>query len=285
MKSEDLDSAVSAKVFDDIADGFESIGDGFEEIGDTFEDIGEGIADVGLTIGSTVGNAATVVGNSVVEAAECTVDALPSEIKSAASTLGNAVVATGNFVADVGEIVADAAVDLAGDVLAVAEFAVEQGAKVGSAVGNSIVTAANAIGDGVEKVGALAVGLAKAAWEQIKDFLSCLLESFSLCKLMLDDVCDCDAGSSISMSLSGLSMNCVFKAGQFSSGYGFSSSGGGAFEMGDKSSNGRVKLPGNNFVQSFKPKGDELKARQAGSGTNPLRNSHCSKSHPVHLLN
>ena len=137
--------------------------------------------------------------------------------------------------------------DLAGDALEVAEFAVQQGAKVGSALGNRIVDAANAIGDGVEKVGALAVGLAKEAWEQIKAFINCLLEGFSLCKLMLDDVCDCDAGSSISMSTSGLSMRCVFKdrGTGFSSGYGFSAAG--AFEMGDKSSNGRIKLPGQPF--------------------------------------
>ncbi|CAE7664347.1 unnamed protein product [Symbiodinium pilosum] len=262
--SASLDTSVSSKFIDDIADGFESIGDGFEDLGDTFEDIGEGIADVGLTVGSAVGNAATVVGNSVVEAAESTVDALPNEIKDAASTFGNAVVATGSFVADVGEIVADSAVDLAGDALEVAEFAVQQGAKVGSALGNRIVDAANAIGDGVEKVGALAVGLAKEAWEQIKAFINCLLEGFSLCKLMLDDVCDCDAGSSISMSTSGLSMRCVFKdrGTGFSSGYGFSAAG--AFEMGDKSSNGRIKLPGQAFIQSFKPQGDELKARQVG---------------------
>ena len=83
---------------------------------------------------------------------------------------------------------------------------------MGSALGNRIVDAANAIGDGVEKVGALAVGLAKEAWEQIKALIGCLLEGFSLCKLMIDDVCDCDAGSSISMSFSGLSMRCVFNA-------------------------------------------------------------------------
>ena len=262
-QTEDLDSAVSAKIFDDIADGFESVGDGFSELGDTFEDIGEGIADVGLTVGSAVGNAATVVGNSVVEAAESTVDALPSEIKDAASTLGKAVVATGNFVADVGEVVADAAVDLAGDALQVAQYAVQEGAKVGSALGDKIATAANAIGDGIERVGALAVGLAKAAWEQIKAFINCLTSGFSLCKLMLGNVCDCDAGSTISMSTSGLGMRCVFKAGGFSSGYGFSA--GGSFEMGDMSSQGRIKIPGQTFVQSFKPKGDELKARQAGS--------------------
>ena len=87
--SASLDTSVSSKFIDDIADGFESIGDGFEDLGDTFEDIGEGIADVGLTVGSAVGNAATVVGNSVVEAAESTVDALPNEIKDAASTFGN----------------------------------------------------------------------------------------------------------------------------------------------------------------------------------------------------
>ena len=218
---------------------------------------------MGLTVGSAVGNAATVVGNSVVEAAETSVNALPSEIKDAANSLGDAVVATGNFVADVGEVVADAAVDLAGDVLQVAEFAVNQGVKVGSALGNKIVSAANAIGDGVQKVGALAVGLAKATWEVIKSFIACLLESFSLCKLMLDEVCDCDAGSSISMGTSGMGLRCVFKAGGLSSGFGFTA--GGSFEMGDKSSSGRIKLPGQSFVQSFKPQGSELKARQAGA--------------------
>ena len=50
------------------------------------------------------------------------------------------------------------------------------------------------------------------------------------------------------------------KAGGLSSGYGFTSDGN--FEMGDDSSSGRVKLPGSMFVQSFKPRGDPLKAQK-----------------------
>lgn len=49
------------------------------------------------------------------------------------------------------------------------------------------------------------------------------------------------------------------KGGGLSSGYGFTSEGG--FEKGDESSQGRTKLPGNDFVQSFRPQGQELKAR------------------------
>lgn len=46
-------------------------------------------------------------------------------------SLGNAVVSTTHFVADVGEMVADGAVDLAGDALQVAQYAVSQGATLG----------------------------------------------------------------------------------------------------------------------------------------------------------
>lgn len=56
----------------------------------------------------------------------------------------------------------------------------------------------------------------------------------------------------------------VVSAGGLSSGYGFSSDG--SFEMGDDSSSGRVKLPGSSFVQSFKPRGDPLKAHKARKG-------------------
>lgn len=263
-RTQELDSVVSAKIFDDIADGFESAANA---VADVTTDIGEGVVSVGLTVGDYVGNAATVVGSSIVEAAETTVDALPSEIKSAAQSLGNAVVSTTHFVADVGEMVADGAVDLAGDALQVAQYAVSQGAKVGSKLGDKISSAANALGGEIAKLGDLAVGLAKAAWDEIKKFINCFTQAFSLCNILIGHFCDCERGSSVSISTSGLAMTCSFKTdSDFAKGYGFSA-GGESFQMGDDGSSGRVKIPGQTFFQSFKPKGDQLKANQVALNT------------------
>eukprot|EP00913_Durusdinium_trenchii_P026591 g24947.t1 len=266
-RTQELDSVVSAKIFDDIADGFESAANA---VADVTTDIGEGVVSVGLTVGDYVGNAATVVGSSIVEAAETTVDALPSEIKSAAQSLGNAVVSTTHFVADVGEMVADGAVDLAGDALQVAQYAVSQGATLGLSrckLGDKISSAANALGGEIAKLGDLAVGLAKAAWDEIKKFINCFTQAFSLCNILIGHFCDCERGSSVSISTSGLAMTCSFKTdSDFAKGYGFSA-GGESFQMGDDGSSGRVKIPGQTFFQSFKPKGDQLKANQVALNT------------------
>ncbi|CAE7763863.1 unnamed protein product, partial [Symbiodinium sp. KB8] len=267
-----LDSAVSSKVFGAIADGFESVGNGIADAAgsaaDIAGDIGSGIADVGLTVGDYVGNAAVIVGNSIVEAAETSIDALPNEIKDAASTLGDAAVAAGGAVADVGEVVADATVDLAGDALDAAEHSVAQGVRLASTVGNEIASKAAALGGEIAKLGPLAAGLAKAAWDEIKKFINCLAQSFTLCNMLIGDVCDCDAGSDVSASLSGLSMTCKFKhTGDFAQGYGISSSSSSSFEMGDASSSGKIKLPGNLFQQQRKHPGSSLRSRKALKGS------------------
>ncbi|CAE7885330.1 unnamed protein product, partial [Symbiodinium microadriaticum] len=226
------------------------------------------IADVGLTVGDYVGNAAVIVGNSIVEAAETSIDALPNEIKDAASTLGDAAVAAGGAVADVGEVVADATVDLAGDALDAAEHSVAQGVRLASTVGNEIASKAAALGGEIAKLGPLAAGLAKAAWDEIKKFINCLAQSFTLCNMLIGDVCDCDAGSDVSASLSGLSMTCKFKhTGDFAQGYGISSSSSSSFEMGDASSSGKIKLPGNLFQQQRKHPGSSLRSRKALKGS------------------
>ena len=109
-----------------------------------------------------------------------------------------------------GEMVVDAYVDLADAALSAAEDVAEQAAKVGSALGNKIADAANAIGEGIEKVGAMAVGFAKAAWEAIKDWINCLvnfLDNF-MCRVLIGDQCDCDAGSGLDISGGGLSLTC-----------------------------------------------------------------------------
>ena len=58
------------------------------------------------------------------------------------------------------------------------------GVKVGSKLGDKISAAANALGGEIDKLGALAVGLAQAAWDQIKKFINCLSKSLSLCNLV-----------------------------------------------------------------------------------------------------
>ncbi|CAE7595042.1 unnamed protein product [Symbiodinium sp. CCMP2592] len=211
-----------------------------------------GIADVGLTVGDYVGNAAVIVGNSIVE--------------DAASTLGDVAVAAGSAVADVGEVVADATVDLAGDALDAAEQSIAQGVKLASTVGNEIASKASALGGEIAKLGPLAAGLAKAAWDEIKKFINCLAQSFTLCKMLIGDMCDCDSGSDVSASLSGLSMRCKFK-GDFAQGFGISSSSSGSFEMGDASSGGKIKLPGNPFQQQRKHPGSSLRSRKALKGS------------------
>ncbi|CAE6921942.1 unnamed protein product [Symbiodinium natans] len=227
-----------------------------------------GIADVGLTVGDYVGNAAVIVGNSVVEAAETSIDALPSEIKDAASTLGNVAVAAAGAVADVGEVVADATVDLAGDALHAAKHSIAQGVRLASTVGNEIASKATALGGEIAKLGPLAVGLAKAAWDEIKKFINCLAQSFTLCKMLIGNMCDCDGGSDVSASLSGLSMKCKFKhTGDFAQGFGISSSSSSSFEMGDASSGGKIKLPGNLFQQQRKHSGTSLRSRKAMKGS------------------
>eukprot|EP00439_Symbiodinium_sp_Y106_P054974 s177_g7.t1 len=258
-----LDSAVSSKVFDAVGDGFDAVGNGIADAAgsaaDVAGDISSGIADVGLAVGDYVGNAAVIVGNSIVEAAETSIDALPNEIKDGE---------TGYQSPWASEVVADATVDLAGDALDAAEHSVAQGVKLASTVGNEIASKASALGGEIAKLGPLAAGLAKAAWDEIKKFINCLAQSFTLCKMLIGDMCDCDAGSDVSASLSGLSMRCKFKhTGDFAQGFGISSSGSSSFQMGDASSGGKIKLPGSLFQQPRKHSGSSLRSRKALKGS------------------
>ena len=111
-------------------------------------------------------------------------------------------------------MVVDTYVDLAEAALEAADEAAEQAAKVGSALGSAIVEAANAIGEGIDKIGAFAVGFAKAAWEQIKAWIGCLLDFMDnfMCKVLIGDQCDCDAGSGVDIGTGGLSLTCRFES-------------------------------------------------------------------------
>ena len=123
------------------------------------------------------------------------------------------MVTAAEAVGDVGEMVLDAYVDLADAALSAAEHAAEQAAKVGSALGNKIADAAHAIREGIErieKVGAMAVGFARAAWEAIKDWINCLVNFMDnfMCRVLIGDQCDCDAGNGLDISGGGLSLTC-----------------------------------------------------------------------------
>ena len=193
---EELDAVVSAKFFGDVVSA-------------------------GMKIGSAIGNAAIVVGNHVVEVAETTYESLPDDIQDAASSIGNVAVGAMNAAVDVGEMVAATSVHLAGTALDHATRSLEEGAKLSSKVGKFIADKAAALGGEIQKLGPLAAGLASAAWEQIKKFVSCLSDSLSLCSVLIGDQCDCEGGSHVEVSTDKFSVRCVFeKTADFSKGFG-----------------------------------------------------------------
>ena len=53
--------------------------------------------------------------------------------------------------------------------------------------------------------------LLEAAWDEIKKFINCFTQAFSLCNILIGHFCDCERGSSVSISTSGLAMTCSFK--------------------------------------------------------------------------
>ena len=145
-----------------------------------------------------------MVGRHVVRAAEVKLSSLAPAILDVANDLGRVAVTVGNSVADVGEMVAETTVHLAGTALEHAKAGVNQGVKMASKVGDAIANKMQELGEGVAKLGPLVVGLAKTAWDGIKDFLSCLADALSLCSILIGDACDCNAGSSITISKLGI---------------------------------------------------------------------------------
>ena len=118
------------------------------------------------------------------------------------------------------------------------------------------------LGQEVAKLGPLVVGLAKSAWNEIKDLVSCLLEGLTLCSVLIGEYCDCNAGSHIKFSTDGMDMKCVFKVtADFSKGYGVTATSTGKYGVITES--GVVMLPGKQLEQSFKAAGSPLRARKA----------------------
>ena len=129
-------------------------------------------------------------------------------------------------------------------------------------LGNFIADKAAALGGEVAKLGPLVAGLAEAAWNEIKGFLSCFTESLTLCHVLLGGVCDCNAGSHVTPSASGFSMRCVFdSSSDFASGFGIRAVP--AQKFPGSTATGTVILPGDEFVQAYKMAGQVLRSRQA----------------------
>ena len=255
-----LDTTVATKGFDWIDDAIDGMVDAANTVADYGSQIGTELSDVGLSVGSVAGNSALLVGKSLVQTAEQSYQAVPSHIKAAASSLGNTVLSTSSLALSVGEQAAKAAAKLSQDGLQKAQHTLEQGTKVTSKIGQEIASRTADLGDFAVKLGPLATGLAVATWEAIKDMIGCFFNYYSsMCTLFLDDVCDCAAGSSLSLSTSGISINCVFKAGSFTQGFGLSA--GGRFEKSDGTSS-RVKLPGIMFSQERKSLFADLKEKK-----------------------
>ncbi|CAE7035243.1 unnamed protein product [Symbiodinium natans] len=205
-----------------------------------------------MAIGTAVANAANVVGNHLVKAAETKFSKLGGAIKAAANEIGSTAVSVGNSFEDFGEMVADATVDLAGAVLDAAVYSVNQGIQLAEKVGSEIASKAVAFGDVVQSLGPLVVGLAKAAWEVIKDFLLCFKNALSPCAMLIGEVCDCKKGSAVAFS-NGLSLKCVFKdnAG-LTKKFGFKATQK-EHLFGGKGANGKVKLPGEEYSRQGRP--------------------------------
>ena len=271
-REEELDAVVSAKALKAVGDVFSDAGNaiagGVETAGNAIATAANRAANTlqqaGMAIGSAVANAAVVVGNHVVKAAETHIAALPAAIQNAANDIGNAVVQVGNVISDVGEIAADATLDLGGDVLERAQRSLQEGVKLAEKVGKFIAEKAQALGEAaVGKLGPLVAGLAEAAWNQIKGFLSCFSESLTLCHILLGGVCDCNSGSHFTPSASGFSMRCVFdSSSDFASGFGIRSVPAQSFG-GKNPATGRVILPGDEYVQAYKMAGQIMRSREA----------------------
>ena len=170
---EELDAVVSAKFLGDVVEVASSAG--------------STLASAGMAIGSAIGNAAVVVGNHVVKTAETMFESLPGPIQDAANSIGNVALGAINAAVDAGEMVAATTVNLAGTALDHATRSLEEGAKLSSKVGKFIADKAAALGGEIAKLGPLAAGLASAAWDQIKKFVNCLREQFSLCSVLIGD--------------------------------------------------------------------------------------------------
>ena len=255
-RDQDLDSAVSAKIFHDIADVVDDVIDGASSAANTLKS-------AGMEVGTAIGNAAIVVGSHIIEEAKTTYDSLPGPIKNAASQLGEVAVRVGSLVQDAGAVVANAAVHLEGAVLHHAQESVQQGVKLSSKVGDLITDKETLLGGDVVKLGHLAAGLASGTWSSIKDAVSCWSDATSLCLLLLSDQCDCSASSHVTVSLDGVSLRCVFsKTSKFSKGYVFTPDSSKKASA-DKAGSGKLTLPGRDFVQAHKQRGQVLKPRVA----------------------
>ncbi|CAE7251401.1 unnamed protein product [Symbiodinium sp. CCMP2456] len=244
-QDQDLDAVVSAKVFDAIAGGF--------------EDLGKTLAKVGLKAGEAAGNAAMVVGDHVIEAAKRKMDSLP--FKQWADDLGRTAKTMANGIKDAGKTLEQGVVDLADDALQHAQGLAEQGLemaeKVGTKIGEDLEAAARAVGDSVqelEKLGPLAMAIAKETWDQIKKFVNCLDNNGLMCPILIGSHCDCPSGSSVRFDGGELVLKCVIgKSAELGMGFGFKAKPGELF--GPKQKNGKLQLPG----QIFEEKKAEVK--------------------------
>ena len=162
------------------------------------------LEDAGMAVGTAAANGAVVVGNGIAEGAESTFNAVAPHVVSFGNSLGEAAVSVGNEVAELGERVVDETVTLAGTVLDHAKKGVEQGAKMVNKVGKAIGDKMTELGQEVAKLGPIIAGLAKSAWNEIKDFVSCLAEGLTLCSVLIGEYCDCNAGSYIKFSTPGV---------------------------------------------------------------------------------
>jgi len=267
----DLDAVVSAKVFDSIAGGF--------------EDLGKALGKVGLKAGEAAGNAAIVVGDHVIEAAKAHVDSLPLDIKQMADDLGRTAKSMANGIKDAGKTLEQGVVDLADDALVHAQGLADQGqmlaTQVGTQIGNDIAAAAHAVGDSVkelEKLGPLAMAIAKETWDQIKKFVNCLDDNGLMCPILLGDRCDCPSGSSVRFDGGELVLKCIVgKSAGFGMGFGFKAQPGGKF--GGKKA-GKLQLPGELFEekkaevkQAFKKYKGGLKNKMSAAPTGSCETS------------
>ncbi|CAE7217223.1 unnamed protein product [Symbiodinium natans] len=274
--AQNLDAVVAAKAFDWVDDVVDVMVDAATAVADYGVQIGSELADVGLEAGSFAGNSALVIGKSVVKVAEQTYKAVPAQIKDAASTLGNQVMSAGALAISVGEAAAKAASRLSQEGLQKAQRSLEQGVRAAARMAQEVADKAAVLGEAVAELGVLAAGFAADAWEAIKDMIGCFLSfATSMCALFLDDVCDCNAGSSLSLSTSQISAKCIFKAGGFTQGFGISA--GGQFGEAEESSSGKAQLPGSASVQPRRGAQEELKDKKAlRSSLAPAPEGSCS---------
>ncbi|CAE7677387.1 unnamed protein product [Symbiodinium sp. CCMP2456] len=220
------------------------------------------LTNAGMNVGTSAFNSAFAVGGSVFRGAVSTGNAAASAAVQFGETVGDAAVEVGTAVVESAQEVAEAAVDLAGTVLEHAKKGVEQGVKMVNKVGKAIGDKITELGEEVAKLGPLVAGLAKSAWDEIKNFVSCLLEGLTLCSVLIGEYCDCDAGSYVKFSTGGMDMKCVFKVtAEFGKGYGVTATSTGKYGVITEA--GVVMLPGKQLEQSFKAAGSPLRARKA----------------------